>query len=141
MQTALKKINGLTLRLWFSKIKIPLFSALLLQAGVAIGQVNVSNPTPIRVVNPTSLSNFGELINKIVNFAITFAGAIAVIYLIYAGFNYITSQGNPKKVAAAKQGIFAGLIGVAIVLIAWILVDLIMNQLIGVHSEYGWTEA
>lgn len=46
------------------------------------------------------------------------AGFLAVVYIIIAGVNYITSAGNPEEANKARQRIINGFIGLAIVLVA-----------------------
>ena len=50
------------------------------------------------------------------------AGMVAVGFLIYSGFLYITSQGEPDKTTQAKDGIINALVGLGIALIASIVV-------------------
>ena len=56
-------------------------------------------------------------------------GAVAVIYIIKAGFGLITSLGNPEALAKARQAlIFAG-VGLAIALSAELIVTFVINRL------------
>lgn len=45
-------------------------------------------------------------------------GLLAVGYVVYGGFQYITSQGEPDRTASAKSTILNAVIGLAIVIIA-----------------------
>lgn len=53
-------------------------------------------------------------INVYINFALLFFGTLATIFLIYAGFKYITSQGDEEASATAKRQILYALIGLFI---------------------------
>ena len=56
-------------------------------------------------------------------------GAVAVIYIIIAGFGLITSLGNPEALAKARQAlIFAG-VGLAVALSAELIVTFVLNKL------------
>ena len=56
-------------------------------------------------------------------------GAVAVIFIIKAGFGLITSLGNPEALAKARQAlIFAG-VGLAIALSAELIVTFVINRL------------
>ncbi len=57
------------------------------------------------------------------------AGLVAVGYVIYGGFQYQTSQGEPEKVRHAQGTIINALVGVAIVIIAASVVAFIGNRL------------
>jgi len=56
------------------------------------------------------------------------AGAVAVIMVISAGFKYITSSGDPNKVAAAKNTLIYALIGIAVAAFAQTLVHFVINK-------------
>ena len=48
------------------------------------------------------------------NFAFLAAGVLAFVLLIYGGFRYITSAGNPTIMKDAKDQIISVIIGVAV---------------------------
>ena len=58
----------------------------------------------------------------VVDIVLRFAGLIAMIFIIRAGFAYVLSRGNPTEAAKARQSIIDALIGVAIASIATLLV-------------------
>lgn len=66
----------------------------------------------------------------LINYAMAFSGIVAVILLIVAGYSFITSAGDPDKAAQAGKMVTGTIIGLAIVLIAGILVKYIL-QVIG----------
>jgi hypothetical protein len=47
------------------------------------------------------------------------AGALAVIYILWYGVQYILSGGSADKTKAARQGIINGVIGIAIITAAY----------------------
>lgn len=57
------------------------------------------------------------------------AALIAVIYVVYGGFRYIASQGEPENAKNARQTIINALIGVVIAVAAASIVSFIMQQL------------
>lgn len=61
----------------------------------------------------------------VVDILLTVAGIIAVVMIIIAGINYITSMGNPEKGVSARKKITSALIGLGIVLIASAVVSFI----------------
>ncbi len=54
-------------------------------------------------------------------------GYVAVIFIIYGGFKYIMSQGDPGNVAKAKQILTSAAIGVGIALLASVVVNTIIQ--------------
>lgn len=61
----------------------------------------------------------------VVDILLTLAGIIAVVMIIIAGINYITSMGNPEKGVSARKKITNSLIGLGIVLLAGAVVSFI----------------
>ena len=59
------------------------------------------------------------------------AGIVAVIFVIYGATQYILSQGNPDRTKAAQSTIVNALIGMAIALVAVVLVNFIGTSLGG----------
>jgi len=55
-----------------------------------------------------------EYVKYVFNFAIWIAGALSLFFLVYGGFLYLTSAGNPSKMQDAKDQIIASLLGIAI---------------------------
>ena len=59
------------------------------------------------------------------------AGMVAVAFIIWGGFTYITSQGEPEKLVEARKTIVNALIGAAIAVMATAAVGFIGNRLGG----------
>lgn len=55
---------------------------------------------------------------RFIMIALSFLGIIAVIIVIYAGFQWMTSGGNQERVASSKKMLIAGLIGLLIILLS-----------------------
>jgi len=54
-------------------------------------------------------------------------GLIAVVYIIYGGFRYITSNGDEKVVSAAKKTIINSLIGLVVIILSYVIVNVVIN--------------
>lgn len=68
------------------------------------------------------------------------AGIASVFFLIKAGYQYLTSSGNPQSLISAKQTIKNTLIGLVIVLASGLLISLFNNVLSGTGNS-GTTTA
>ena len=64
----------------------------------------------------------------VVNVLSILAGALAVIMVIISGFKYITSAGDPNKVASAKNTLVYALVGIAVAALAQTLVHFVINK-------------
>lgn len=54
-------------------------------------------------------------------------GYTATIFVVYGGFKYITSEGDPNKIASAKKILTSAVIGVVIAVLASVIVNTIIS--------------
>lgn len=78
-----------------------------------------------------SRSDILLIILAVIDDLLRVAGIVAVVFVIYAGFRYVTSQGSPEETSKAQSTIINALIGLAIAMIAVALVSYIGNKLGG----------
>jgi|GEM_PF-1538013 len=76
------------------------------------------------LVANTDLKSF---VLKIVNFALTFLGLLAVLIVIYGGVLYVTSGGEEEKTGKGKKAITYASIGILIVLGSYAFVNTIIK--------------
>lgn len=76
---------------------------------------------------PTNPNPEGSLSN-IITLVFVIAGGTAVIILIIAGIKYMTSRGEPEKVAAAKNTIIYAAIGLILLALATSLVRFVARK-------------
>jgi hypothetical protein len=62
-----------------------------------------------------------------------FSGLVVIMF-IYAGFLFLTAQGDPTKISTAKKMVIWGIIGVIIALLSYSIVTFITNFL---NPSYG----
>ena len=67
---------------------------------------------------------------RIINVALGFLGIIAVVIVLIGGFQYMISGGDETKTAEARNLIFAGIIGLAIILSAWAITSFVIGRLV-----------
>lgn len=74
--------------------------------------------------------SLGTVISEIVTkYLFTIAGVLLLLYLIFSGFQYLTSAGDPKKAQEAQSKITQALIGFAIIFASYWIVQIIANLL------------
>lgn len=88
-----------------------------------------SQALALKLDNPLQAKDFKSMVDKVVNFVIILAVAIAPIFILYAGFQYMTSGGDPTKVKKATQIITYVVIGLAILLLSKGLIMVLMSVL------------
>ena len=67
---------------------------------------------------------------SIIRVAMGLLGIVAVVIILIGGFTWMTAGGNEEKVGEAKKWIFAGVIGLAIILSAYALTNFVINSLV-----------
>ena len=74
-------------------------------------------------------NNLPEAVTTILNVAFALAGVIAVVFLIVGGFRYITAGGNAEQSEQAKTTILNAVIGLVVILIAYLVVKYVLDAL------------
>lgn len=67
------------------------------------------------------------LLKNIINLLISFGAALAVVFLIIAGYQYLTAVGNEEQVQQAHKTFTFALVGLAVALTAFLLVQILVN--------------
>lgn len=68
-----------------------------------------------------------DFIRNIIKVAAGFAGLVAAGFFVVGGFGYITSSGNPEKLDRAKHTLVWSSVGLAIVIGAFILSNIVTD--------------
>lgn len=86
------------------------------------------------IIQPYAGNDFQGLISKLIGWAFTAAALVAFIYLLVAGFNYITAGGDSDKASKGGKGITNALIGIIVIIAAYTLVRFVGSGLLGSNS-------
>ncbi|HEX7963768.1 MAG TPA: pilin [Candidatus Saccharimonadales bacterium] len=68
-------------------------------------------------------------IRTIINIVLSIAGAVALLVITMAGFRYVTSRGNPSQVQQARDAIIYSLIGLVVMMSAFLIVNFVVFKL------------
>lgn len=71
-----------------------------------------------------------ETVASIINVALSLLGIVAVVIILAGGFMWMTAAGNEEKLEKAKQLIFGGIIGLAIILSAYAIARFVIDNLV-----------
>ncbi len=72
-----------------------------------------------------------QLILQVVNWFLMIVGVLALVFLIYGGFLYITSHGDENQVEQAKKVILFAVIGIVVIGIAASIVNFVIDPFVG----------
>lgn len=81
-------------------------------------------------LNFTFPDDIGAILLAVVEILLRIGAIVAVGYVIYGGFMYMTSQGEPDKATSARNTIINAIIGLVIAIVATGVVSFIGKQLI-----------
>ena len=88
--------------------------------------------TALTVASPVfaqsaDVSKVQTFIENIIQVFVTIAGLTATAFLVYGGFRYITSSGNPEALDGAKKTVLYSAVGLAIVIGAFVLSKIVTD--------------
>lgn len=108
-------------------------NTLLAVAGTAIsmipGAAVFAQGTGSIDLQPVQSADITSILDRVINFILGIAGGIAVIYLIWAGIQYIT--GGAKGAAAAKDAIVNAIIGIVVILLSYVIINAVITAIGG----------
>jgi hypothetical protein len=73
--------------------------------------------------------NIPEILSTVANYVIGILLIVAVFYVIWAAYTFMTSNGEPDKVATARMRIMYAGIGVVVALLAKGIISLVISAL------------
>lgn len=80
--------------------------------------------------NPFTGDSVATSIKKVINILLYIAGIIAVIYVVIAGFRYVTSNGDSGAITKAKNTVIYALIGLAVAVMAYAIVNFVLDNIV-----------
>jgi amino acid transporter len=104
----------------------------LIKAVLAQEEISVTQPDAVKV------TDIGKLLQSGITIAIIIAALLTFVFLLWGGIQWITSGGDKAKYEEARNRITAALIGLAIVVLAWLVIRLIA-YFFGIPNPFGGT--
>ena len=87
-------------------------------------RLEIEGSKPITIRGPLTdvgIETVGDVVNRILGFFVPFVGIILVFTFVWAGYELLTSGGNPDKVKSAKAKLTTAIIGVVILFSAFLV--------------------
>jgi cytochrome bd-type quinol oxidase subunit 2 len=75
--------------------------------------------------NGTQVSN---VLGTIITIFSAIVGIVAVIMIIVAGLQFITSNGNPQNISKARTSLIYAIVGIVVVVLAQTIVHFVINK-------------
>ena len=74
-------------------------------------------------------------VQTIINVILGVLGVVAVVMIILGGVQYMTSAGDASKLAKAKNTILYAIVGLVVALMAYAIVNFVLNNVFGGESS------
>jgi hypothetical protein len=107
-------------------VLVPLVSIILPVGGVLFADhdgtnvrhdgSNVNACPPGKICNPLKARTIQEFLTQLIDVVIAIGSVLAIFFLIYAGFLFVTAQGNEQKLQKAKAAFWWTVVGIAVLL-------------------------
>lgn len=102
-------------------------------SGAADGST-VPNLDPGKINAPDlpggSTDEWTDLVKNFISWLLIAAGIITVVCIIFAGYIYMTSGGDPEKAKIGKSAVVGSIIGLVIVFIAYAIISFVSGSLL-----------
>jgi len=86
------------------------------------------------IQGPLQFNTLGEIVSRVVNFfLIPISGVILLLVFIWAGYDFMTSEGNPEKIKSAQAKITTGIIGIVLLVLAFLIVK-VVELILGIKT-------
>src|SRR3989344_1106012 len=110
----------------FGKIALPLAAAIALTAMPLLSLAQGETLPP----GPSSIEDIIDILDRLLNWMFTILMTVAVTFILYAAFVYLTAGGDPEKVKTASNQLIYAAVAIAVALVAK-GIRFIVEQLVG----------
>jgi hypothetical protein len=100
--------------------------------------VGATGSTPPTSVSAPAYGCVLQALQNVVRVVIAVAFVLVTLAFVYAGFVWMTSAGNPGKVEQGKHLLLNTLLGMVLILGAWLLIDFVMKTVYREGSFGPW---
>jgi hypothetical protein len=97
----------------------------------SVGGSDAPNPSSVgglsvgKITNPLQSQTIPAFLFKIIDVLLIFALPLIILYIMYAGYLFVTAAGNAEKVSGAKSALLWSVVGGVIVLGARLIISVI----------------
>ncbi len=105
-------------------IAIGLFPALLGLLPTSVAAISFIDPS---LSIGLGTANLYDAVIRLIGWVLGLLGIIAVIMVLWGGFQWMVSGGNEERVDRAKKTLSGAIVGLIIILLAWAIVRFVLN--------------
>lgn len=130
----------MTISRFFSILSPLTLSAFLIPSAASAASASFFGPIVPEACHscPCGFAGVLQIIQNLMNFGISISIIIATLTIAAGGFLFITSATNPESRSTANKMLMNAVVGMLIVLSAWLIVDFIMKRFYdGESTDFG----
>ncbi len=109
-----------------------------LRTGPLLIQCDVTTVTAegqVTITNPCGIDDFLNQFVILAQWGMSIVAVLAVLMLVYGGFQWITAAGRASKIDEGKRVLWGTIIGVMISLIAFVIVNFVISAITGTRTR------
>jgi hypothetical protein len=96
-------------------------------ASVTVDEKVTPGSLELKIKNPLGVTSIEDVIQKIMGVIVKLAIPVIICFFLYAGFSFITAQGDKEQLKKAKNMFLQTVIGAIIILGAWTIAAAIVS--------------
>jgi len=100
----------------------------LIPTGVLAATDCNGNPVPAGAIIENCDKSLIDFLSSIQSWLVGTVGGLAVLFIVYGGFLYVTSAGNQQKIDTAKKTLTYAIGGLLIVILAGLIFNIITGD-------------
>lgn len=81
----------------------------------------------LTVKQPTGNTSIANVIVAITAWLLSFAAAVAVLFIIFAGIQMVTAAGNAERLKIARATLTYAVIGLIVIVLSYFIVELVLG--------------
>jgi ABC-type amino acid transport system permease subunit len=109
----------------FVIVSLPRF--LFAQGNTGGNDPNTGSNIPGGLTNPLKAENLSDFVRDALTIVRDIGFLVAVFFIVYAGFLFVTARGDETKLTKAKGAFLWAVVGTAVLLGAWIFAEAIQG--------------
>ncbi len=74
-----------------------------------------------------NINTVSDLVSRLLTFLVPLSLVILLLVFIWGGYDFLLSGGNPQKVKSGKAKLTAGIIGIFLIISAYVLTKLLVS--------------
>lgn len=104
-------------------ISILFLVPVVVSAGAGGGAADLTNPLK------GTCDELAQCLTKIVQYVLGLAAIVALAFIVYGGFLYITSAGNEDQLKSGKNAVYGAVVGLVVIGLAFAIVEFVASAL------------